>query len=362
MSRKSFRIALGIVAGTLLVLGLVGGYFYYQVKKYPDRPHPGTGREVAVEIEPGMSFPAIARRLHEAGVIDRPRWFRIFAMSEGATTKVRSGKYTLRDDMTPRAVLGELLKGVPEETVWVTVPEGLHFIEVSQRIAAAGLSSEQELVDTCRDPEFLEKFGIEGDSCEGYLFPSRYDFRKQDDAETILTRMIEQHRIVWQRVRQDHGDELDKLKKRLDWTDRDVLIMASIVEKEAVVDSERPRIAQVFINRLVSPTFVPHRLDTDPTIRYGCMVPVRKSAACQAWNSTDRLYRKQLDDADNPYNTYQHEGLPPGPICNPGEAALRATVKPDGSKFLYFVSRNDGTHVFSRTRAEHERAVNKYQR
>jgi UPF0755 protein len=152
------------------------------------------------------------------------------------------------------------------------------------------------------------------------------------------------------------------MRRKLGWSDRDILIMASIVEKEAAVDAERPRIAQVFINRLTSPSFTPRNLDTDPTIRYGCMIPVTKSEGCRKWDPTQRLRRAQLDDKDNPYNTYQHEGLPPGPICNPGEAALRATVNPDGSNYFYFVGRNDGTHVFSRTRQEHERAVDEFQR
>jgi UPF0755 protein len=174
--------------------------------------------------------------------------------------------------------------------------------------------------------------------------------------------MIQQHRVVWDRIRRKKAKALKKLQKKLGWSDRDVLIMASIVEKEAVVGSERPRIAQVFINRLVSPSFKPHRLDTDPTIRYGCMVPLEKSRACQKWDPSKRLRRAQLDDKDNPYNTYQHEGLPPGPICSPGAASLAATVEPDGSNYFYFVSKNDGTHAFSRTRKEHERMVDKYQR
>ena len=175
--------------------------------------------------------------------------------------------------------------------------------------------------------------------------------------------MITQHREVWKRVVSRNKEGLAALKaKPLEWSDRDILIMASIVEKEAVAPSERPRIAQVFINRLTKPGFKPRRLDTDPTIRYGCTVPLNKSKPCKDWDITSRLRTKQLRDKDNPYNTYRHEGLPPGPICNPGEAALEATVNADGSEYFFFVSRNDGTHVFSRTRAEHERAVNQYQR
>ena len=109
-------------------------------------------------------------------------------------------------------------------------------------------------------------------------------------------------------------------------------------------------------------SFSPHRLETDPTIRYGCMVPLVKSAACRGWDRTDRLHRAQLDDVDNPYNTYQHEGLPPGPICNPGRASMEAAIDPDGSDYLYFVARDKRNSVFAKTLAEHQRNVDKYMR
>jgi UPF0755 protein len=180
------------------------------------------------------------------------------------------------------------------------------------------------------------------------------------DAAKVLETLVEQHRIVWDRLARKNAESMAKLRKKLEWNDHEFLIMASIVEKEAVSAEERPRIAQVFINRLISPRFVPHRLDTDPTIRYGCLVPETKSAACQAWDKSDRLHRKQLDDADNPYNTYQHDGLPPGPISNPGASAIAAAMHPDGSRYFYFVAKDAAHHAFARTRAEHDRNVDKY--
>lgn len=362
MSKRSFRIALIVVLVTLA--GAAGGmtYMVRQALDYPQSRRAGAGKEVPVPVERGMSFPRIARLLHERGIIDKPRWFRLYAMHRGVTTKVRSGDYLLRDDMTPQQVLDQLLQGVPEVTARVTVPEGLHILEVFQIVDSAGVARAGELEALARDPDFLAKHGIDGDTVEGYLFPETYHFRVPSPPEVVLETMIKQHRVVWHRIRRQHGKAIDRLRRKLGWSDRDILTMASIVEKEAVVDQERPRIAQVFMNRLTSPSFGPRRLDTDPTIRYGCTVSLDKSAACRQWDPSQRLRRAQLDDRDNLYNTYQHEGLPPGPICNPGEAALAATVSPDGSKYFYFVSRNDGTHVFSRTRQEHERAVDKYQR
>ena len=233
-------------------------------------------------------------------------------------------------------------------------------LEVFALFEKAGLANAKELEGLARDPEFLQERGIEGETIDGYLFPDTYHFKVPSSPTLVLETLIKQHRIVWDRLRRRNEGSFAKMRKKLSWSDRDFLIMASIVEKEAASASERPRIAQVFINRLISPRFVPHRLDTDPTIRYGCTVPERKSAACEDWDISDRLHRKQLNDADNPYNTYQHEGLPPGPICSPGAAAMSAVMKPDGSKFFFFVAMDDKTHAFAKTRAEHERNVDKY--
>jgi UPF0755 protein len=309
-----------------------------------------------------MNFPRIADRLADRGVIDRPSWFRLYAMKEGATTKVRPGRYVMHDNMTPEEVLAKLIEGVKEKTTSVLLPEGKNMLEYFEFIEKAGIASATELEALARDADFLSEHGISAETVEGYLFPDTYRFKVPTEPRKVLSTLIGRHKAVWAEIRRKHSDGFEKVKKHLKWTEHDFLIMASIVEKEAVAPSEQPTIAQVFMNRLSSPKFVPHRLDTDPTIRYGCMVPKQKSTACREWDKSDRLHRKQLNDVDNPYNTYQHEGLPPGPISNPGRGALEAVVNPDGSQYFFFVSRNDGTHVFSRTRAEHERAVDKYQR
>ncbi len=360
MSKRSFRIATGIVVSSLLLGAVLALYLYRVAENYPNERHRGTGAEIIVEIERGMSFPAIAQRLAKLGVIDKPRWFRFYGMRRGVTTKVRTGEYVLTDNMTPHEVVDRLLEGVKEVTVKVTVPEGLHLLEVFALFEQAGVCSAKELEGLGRDPTFLQKLAIEGETIEGYLFPDTYNFKVPSEPSLVLETMVKQHRTVWDRLRRSSEESFGKVRETMDWSEHDFLIMASIVEKEAVQASERPRIAQVFMNRLISPSFVPHRLDTDPTIRYGCTVPQRKSAACQEWDISDRLHRKQLNDADNPYNTYQHDGLPPGPICSPGAAALSAVMNPDGSKYFYFVAMDDKSHVFAKTRAEHERNVDKY--
>lgn len=372
MPKKSFRIALALVVGTLVIALAVAGWFAWQIAEYPTTRHDGRGASIQVTIKARSAFPQIAAMLHARGVIDRPSWFRFYAMRRGATTAVKAGDYVFRDDMTPKAVLDELVRGVKAETLRVVLPEGKNMLEYFAILDQAGVAKAAELEKLARDPAVLSELGIAGDSVDGYLFPAGYDFVVPTAPRKVIERLVLQHRAVWSEVAREHAKSLSRLKSKLSWSDRDVLILASIVEKEAVEASERPRIAQVFINRLTSPSFSPKRLETDPTIRYGCLVPTRKSAACVKWNEPclaqklplgcDRLRRLQLDDADNRYNTYQHEGLPPGPISNPGRASLIATMDPDGSDFFYFVAKSPREHVFSKTLADHRRAVDQYQR
>ncbi len=370
MSKRSFRTALAVVIATVLLAGGVAIYFVDAALSYPDQRHRGQGVEVEVEIRPGMSFPQIASLLVKQNVINKPRWFRLYAMHRGVTTKVRTGRYVLRDDWTPRQVLDKLLEGVVEKQVEVTFKEGKNMLEYFAALEAAGVCSAAALEVLARDPEFLKTHAIDGESVDGYLYPETYAFAVPTKPARVLERLIQQHRKVWNEVVEAHRGGYQKVRDRLAWSDRDLLTMAAIVEKEAVLPVEQPRIAQVFMNRLLDPSFKPKRLETDPTIRYGCLVPTRKSAACLEWvkpcppenPGCDRLHRIQLDDKDNPYNTYQHEGLPPGPIANPGRGAMAAVMNPDGSNYFFFVAKDDHSHVFSRTMAEHRRAVDKYQR
>lgn len=372
MSKRSFRTALAVVVGSLVIVGALLGYFIHRALSYPGEAHAGAGRDVEVEVKTGMSFPSVASMLADKGVIEKPTWFRLYAMWEGDTTNVKTGKYLIKDNLTPREVLAVLVAGVKEVTVKVTLPEGKSMLEYFEILDGARVASAKELEAIARDKDFLGKHAISGDSVDGYLFPDTYQFRVGEKAMTVMERLVQRHQEVWNALVAKHPKNTAKLKDKLGWTDREILTMASIVEKEAVDPAERPRIAQVFINRLTSSSFKPHKLQTDPTIRYGCMVPVQKSAACIAWNEPcvkakkpmgcDRLHRAQLDDADNPYNTYAHEGLPPGPISNPGKASIEATLSPDGSEYFFFVatSKNSRNHAFAKTAEEHERNVKKY--
>jgi UPF0755 protein len=372
MSKRPFRIALIVVASTVIILLAVGGWFIHSAVNYPDERNPGKGQVVDVEVKSGMGFPAIASLLSKRGIIEKPTWFRLYAMWRGDTTNVKQGKYQLSDKLTPREVLDLLIVGVKDVTVEVTLPPGENMLEYFAVLEAKAVAPAADLLAVARDPEFLRAHAIPGDSVDGYLYPDTYQFRVGETPRRVLDKLVERFQKKWNEVVQQNPKSVAKLKDKLKWSDRDILVMASIVEKEAVLASEQSRIAQVFINRLTDPAFKPKLLQTDPTIRYGCLVPDQKSAACAEWLKTcttdkpplcPRLRTAQLTDKDNKYNTYTHELLPPGPIANPGLGAIKATLDPDGSNYFYFVAKGDsGEHAFARTVAEHNKNVDLYQK
>lgn len=372
MSKRTFRTALIIVGATVATIILVCAILINRALAYADDAHDGQGLDVEVEVKSGMSFPEIASMLSDKGLIEKPTWFRLYAMWNGDTTRVKTGKYLIKDNLTPKDVLKVLVAGVKEITVKVTLPEGKNMLEFFQILEESKVASAKELEAIARDKDVIGKYAIQGETLEGYLFPDTYQFRVPEKPAVVIERLVNRHREVWSSIVNKNPKDTAKLKDKLGWSERDILTMASIVEKEAADPKERPRIAQVFINRLTFPSFKPRRLETDPTIRYGCLVPQSKSPPCIAWIEActkqgkqagcDRLRRAQLDDKDNPYNTYQHEGLPPGPISNPGRASMSATISPDGSEFLFFVATSKGSrsHAFAKSIDEHKKNVAKY--
>ena len=379
-SRWSQYVALAVVATTLVVAALVGYRAYDQLVRYPLREGRGDATPVALMVPRGASFPQVLGQLTEVGVVplDEALYFKLFVLHRGAASKVTAGEHTFRGDMTPEEILAELVRAQRAEEIRVTIPEGRNILEVADILAAAGIGTVDEVLAAMRDPALLEELGIIGiigpigpigpigttapigSSVEGYLFPDTYKFPAKATPQQVLRRMVEQHRKVYAGLARGHREAIEELNKTLGWGDREIVIMASLVEKETAAKHERPLIAGVFLNRLRFQSFQPKRLETDPTIIYGCTAVVEKSEACKQF--TDRIRRIHLRDTENPYNTYTHEGLPPGPITNPGKAALEAVLAPKKSRFLYFVSRNDRTHQFSKSIAEHEAAVEKYMR
>ena len=191
---------------------------------------------------------------------------------------------------------------------------------------------------TRRDPAAAAGYDVEGQSLEGYLFPETYRLARGLSAREVVTTLVHQFHEAW--------EEIAPQAEANGMSMREIVILASIIEKETGTAEERPRIASVFLNRLRRGM----RLESDPTVIYG--IP----------DFDGNLRRRDLENRGNPYNTYRIRGLPPGPIANPGADALRAVLHPEDTDYLYFVSRNDGTHWFSTTYSEHVNAVNRYQK
>jgi UPF0755 protein len=350
-----------VVFVVTIVLGLGAlGYVARTAWRYGDTASGAAQGRVEVEIPKGATAHEVADRLYAAGLIDRPLVFRLYAGQRGVAGRFKAGRYELQAPATPKQILDALVKGAADELVAVTIPEGKNLVEVAEILDGAGIASKAEVVMRATDASFVASLGLPGASLEGYLFPDTYKLRPRTPASRALIPMVRRHRQVFEELRAVHAKGIQDLKKTLAFDDAQIVTLASIVEKETGQPQERPRIAQVFINRLRLPSFSPKLLQTDPTIIYGCTVGTPRSSACLKWDG--RIRRIQLEDRENPYNTYTHEGLPPGPIANPGRAALEAVMAPDHTPFLYFVSKNDGTHYFSKTVAEHTAAVVKYQR
>jgi UPF0755 protein len=360
MSKEEMRRAGWVVLVTVaLFFGAVAAVAF-EALHYPDSHVSAPTHDEKLTVDRGMSMEQISRRLADKGLIDRPSWFRFYANQRGLAQKIRAGQYTLSSSLSPRELLDKLVAGVPLEEIAVTIPEGKNLMQVAELLDQAGVCNGVEGLRLMRDPAFARQLSVPDPSLEGYLFPDTYRFRPGTAAAKVLTQLVHHAFDVLAQLKKAHPAGVAMLKRDYKFGDREIVLMASLVEKETAQPKERPLIAGLFLNRLRLPTFVPHRLETDPTIVYGCTVPLKKSAACKKFEG--RIRKIHLTDADNPYNTYTHEGLPPGPIANPGRAALEAVLQPDQTPYLYFVSKNDGTHYFSKTRAEHEAAVNKYQR
>jgi UPF0755 protein len=357
MSRALMVFAVTTVLGLIAVGALVRVAW-----KYGDRPGGTAQGKVDIEIPPGAGAGDVADRLAAAGLIGNPAIFRLYAGQRGVASRFKAGKYEIVAPASPRQILDVLVKGAADELVAVVIPPGKNLVDVAEILDAAGVTPRAAVLMKASDPAFAAELGLPGATLEGYLFPDTYKLRPHTPAARALIPMVRRHRQVFAELKAAHAKNVAELKKTLGFDDAKIVTLASIVEKETGRGEERPRIAQVFMNRLRFPTFTPKLLQTDPTIIYGCTVATPRSAACLKWDG--RIRRIQLDDRDNPYNTYTHEGLPPGPISNPGRAALEAVMAPDHTPFLYFVAKNDGTgsHYFSKTVAEHNAAVVKYQR
>ena len=330
MTGSAGRVFAGLLAA-VLGLGWLGALRFGQWAHEP-RPVPG----VRIDVPPGASARRVARDLARAGLFPGP-WAALatfYAWSDPA--RIHAGTYRFAGALRPVDVVAALTQGRVEQ-VEVTLPEGLTAREMAPILERAGVTGADAFTALAYSPESPRRWDLPGPSLEGFLFPDTYRFARGQPPERVVDAMIRRFREVALPL-------LPEARRRgldlLSW-----VTLASLVEKEASRDDERPLVAAVFLNRLERGM----RLESDPTVIYGLR------------DFDGNLTRAHLR-TDHPYNTYTRRGLPPGPIASPGLASLRAAAYPADVDYLYFVSRNDGTHVFSRTYAEHRRWVRRFQR
>ena len=318
----------------LLAAVAYGAWFHetqWPVRGAGDPPQP-------LLVAQGAGVLEIGRQLQQLGLVRHPEVFRFYVLSRGETSRLRAGEYALEGSMSLEQIVDKLVRGdVVRHTV--TFPEGTNLEDMARLAGAKGIPV-SEFLAAARNPEPIKDLDPEAKDLEGYLFPDTYDIpRGAEPAAQLVARMVRRFRTVM-------APELARLPAGR--TLRQVVTLASIVETETARPEERPRVAAVFLNRLQRRM----PLQTDPTVIYA----LRKAG------TYDGNIRKGDLDVDSPYNTYRFPGLPPGPIASPGRASLQAALHPTESRELYFVSKNDGSHQFSETLAEHERWVNLYQR
>ncbi len=305
-------------------------------------PADPAGDESVFRIGSGDTLRLVAERLHSSGLIRLQPWLLVtWGQLTGAERSIKSGEYDLTSSMTPVQILAKLVSG-NVKTHPVTLPEGIRLDEVAERLERAQIIEAEEFLGYAREAKLAHSLGIDGESFEGYIYPETYRFRRPTPPDEILKRTVSEFHS---RITEADRAHIRSSGRSL----HEIVTLASIVEKETAVESERPLIAAVFWNRLRKRM----RLQSDPTVIYGLI-------ETQGHFDGDIRYRDLR--ADNPYNTYTRGGLPPGPIANTTIESVRAVLDPADVSYLYFVSRNDGTHEFSTTLTQHTKAVERYQR
>jgi UPF0755 protein len=292
------------------------------------------GPPVELTVPAGASFREVVDTLHARGLVSSPRLFRGYARLRGHDRRVHAGQYVFPPGASWSRLLGDLTVGrVVTETL--TIPEGFTLKQMAPRIALITRTDADSVVGLLHEDSADTRWDVPGPGLEGYLFPDTYRFAAGIPVAEVLRAMVSRYREVWTT---DRVARLDSLGM----TEGEVVTLASIVQAEARLQEEMPLVASVFHNRLQ----LGYPLQADPTVLYAL-----------GGNRPRLLYAAMDSVADHPYNTYTHQGLPPGPIGAPGLAALDAVLDPADTDFLYFVAHPDGSHVFSSTLADHNRAV-----
>jgi UPF0755 protein len=317
----------------LIVAGLLfGGFLVAHIyTASADNSEP-----VELRVEQGEPFAAVVRKLRAQRLIPNEKLFSLWARLTGSDKKIQWGVYRFDPSLAPQEVLHRLVTG-KRVFLMVTIPEGLTIKEIAELLAKMQLADREKFLAAAADPELLATLGLKEKGLEGYLFPNTYQFTPMTSEKEIIVIMADHFRKASEPI-------WAQLDSRQQLSRHDIITLASIIEKETGIEAERPLVSAVFHNRLKRNM----PLQSDPTVIYGLK------------EFDGNLTRKDLKD-QNPYNTYRIPALPPGPICNPSLASIKAALQPADVPYLFFVSKNDGTHIFSRDLESHNQAVRTHQ-
>ncbi|GHU89517.1 aminodeoxychorismate lyase [Deltaproteobacteria bacterium] len=337
------KIALRVFGMALLCALAFCGWLFYEACVFLNNAPETQGREVFFDVTPGARLAFVSAELAVRGIVTDARKFSLLARWHRSENRLQAGRFALNTGWVPERVLDELVNGRPV-LFRITVPEGLTWHQTGRLLEQTGFVRFEDFQNVIADTGFLRRYGIPFSTAEGFLMPDTYLLKKPDapdmsQAQAVVGRMVEN---FWRRAAQAWPDTKKPAAEDL----KKYVVLASVVEKETGRNAERPRVAGVYSNRIEKGLL----LQADPTVIYGL-----------GEGFDGNLRRVHLDDAANLYNTYQHPGLPPGPICSFGIAALTAAVRPESHDFLYFVATSDGgEHVFSTNLTDHNRAVQRY--
>jgi UPF0755 protein len=347
-TRGRWLAALGLVL--LLASSAAAGAWFWS-KRANTR-----GEAVTFDVVPGEREEALAERLELANLA-RPAWsFALYLRATGGVDRLQPGPHLLRRGLSPAQLVARLARTPARPTVKVTIVEGFNRYQVAERLQKLDVASAALFLARTEDAARLAELGVPGPTAEGYLFPATYDLHVDSNPDLVFATFVHEARRRLERLFELKPERLDALRRREGWGERELLTLASIVEKEAADRHEHGTIASVFYNRLDDETFRPRRmLQSDATAIYGCLVARAEVETCRDF--TGRVTPAMLRDASNPYNTYKHPGLPPGPIGNPSESAIVSVLDPPKTPYFFFVAGVSKRHVFSRSLAEHERAI-----
>ena len=326
-----------VVVVAVFGAGTAGAFRLYSRMHAPFRGY--SGPEQLVDIPPGEGTRAIGERLTGAGVVRDALTFRLALRVSGSARRLKAGEYRFTRPMSMLEVIGKIARG-EVDLLSVTFPEGLTIAEMAAIFEARGFGPASTFISAAKDASAIQALDPSARDLEGYLFPDTYALPRQAPASRAVRAMVE-------RFLQVLTPQVRAAADARGLTVRQLVTLASIVEKETARGDERPLVAAVYSNRLK----LRMGLQSDPTVIY---------ALQRAGTFTGNLRRDDLH-VDSPYNTYRYASLPPGPIAAPGKASLEAAANPADVEYLYFVSRNDGSHEFARTLDDHNRNVQKYQ-